>query len=65
MDGFNSDGRILVLAATNLEDSLDKALKRPGRFDKIIRISSPDVKGWKDLIKLYLSKTRYCKSIDI
>ena len=49
MDGFDKDEEILVIAATNREDIIDSALKRPGRFDKIVRMSTPSVKGRKEL----------------
>jgi ATP-dependent Zn protease len=43
--GFNTEGGVVVLAATNRVDILDKALLRPGRFDRQIYISAPDIKG--------------------
>ncbi len=58
MDGFEKNEEILVIAATNIEESIDKALKRPGRFDKIIRMSPPDIKGRKELFELYLNKIK-------
>ena len=45
MDGFEHNESVIVFAATNLEDQIDSALKRAGRFDKIIRLSSPDLKA--------------------
>jgi ATP-dependent metalloprotease len=45
MDGFKSSENVIVIAATNMENLLDKALKRPGRFDKTIHIPLPDIKG--------------------
>jgi ATP-dependent metalloprotease len=42
MDGFKSTDSVIVLGATNFEQSLDPAIMRPGRFDKIIRIPLPD-----------------------
>ena len=52
MDGFSSSEGISVIAATNRMELLDKALLRPGRFDRIISISSPDKEGVKDIICL-------------
>ncbi|CAH1773549.1 unnamed protein product [Owenia fusiformis] len=56
MDGFQQNEGVIVLGATNRRDNLDKALLRPGRFDVEVRIFSPDLKGRKDIIELYLKK---------
>lgn len=64
MDGFNPRDNVLVIAATNLPDSLDEALKRAGRFDKIIDIPLPDIKGREQIIELYLSKIKFDISVD-
>jgi len=45
MDGFKDSDNVIVIGATNLEHSLDSALKRPGRFDKTIHVPLPDVRG--------------------
>lgn len=47
MDGFGTDTNVVVLAATNMKDLLDKALTRPGRFDRTIEITLPDIEGRK------------------
>jgi len=47
MDGFNTDQNVIVLAATNMKDLLDPALLRPGRFDRTIDITLPDISGRK------------------
>jgi ATP-dependent Zn protease len=47
MDGFNTDDKIIVMAATNRKDMLDPALTRPGRFDRTIDITLPDLEGRK------------------
>ncbi|WNE41334.1 MAG: ATP-dependent zinc metalloprotease FtsH 3 [Mycoplasmataceae bacterium] len=52
MDGFVSNDKILILAATNEMDVLDKALLRPGRFDRKIYISNPDFNSRKEIIKI-------------
>ena len=44
MDGFGTDETIIVLAATNRADVLDRALKRPGRFDRQVYVDMPDLK---------------------
>ena len=65
MDGFNNNDGILILAATNRKDILDKALLRPGRFDRIIRISLPDKTSREQIIKSYLDQKKYIdKNID-
>ena len=53
MDGFVQDPGIVVLAATNKPDSLDSALKRPGRFDRIVEISLPNLENRKKIIEYY------------
>ena len=58
MDGFKTNEKVLVIAATNLEELIDPALKRPGRFDKIIRMSAPDIEGREQLFKFYLDKIK-------
>jgi AFG3 family protein len=45
MDGFGTDSNIIILAATNRAELLDPALTRPGRFDRTIEISLPDIEG--------------------
>src|SRR5690348_1851447 len=59
LDGFKQSSGIIVIAATNLPESLDPALTRPGRFDKIINVPVPDLVGRKQIIDLYLRKTKY------
>ncbi|KAI0840062.1 ATP-dependent metallopeptidase Hfl, partial [Hypoxylon sp. FL0890] len=56
MDGFNTTDQIVVLAGTNRVDILDKALMRPGRFDRHINIDAPTMKGRQDIFKVYLKK---------
>ncbi|KAI1776308.1 ATP-dependent metallopeptidase Hfl [Hypoxylon cercidicola] len=56
MDGFNTTDQIVVLAGTNRVDVLDKALMRPGRFDRHINIDAPTMKGRQDIFKVYLKK---------
>ncbi|KOB76311.1 AFG3-like protein 2 [Operophtera brumata] len=54
MDGFNTTTNVVVLAATNRVDILDKALLRPGRFDRQIFVSAPDIKGRASIFKVHL-----------
>merc|ERR1719414_936793 len=56
MDGFNTgEAGVIVLAATNRLDILDKAVLRPGRFDRQIYVSAPDIKGRASIFKVHLS----------
>jgi ATP-dependent Zn proteases len=64
MDGFNQNDNIIVIGATNFPEILDKAIKRAGRFDKIIDLPFPDIKGRKEIIDLYLSKIKHDPSIN-
>ena len=45
MDGFKESDNIIMIGATNMDNALDTALKRPGRFDKTIHVPLPDIKG--------------------
>ncbi len=56
MDGFEKNENIMIIGATNHEDSLDPAAVRPGRFDKKIHVPHPDVNGRQDIFQLYLDK---------
>lgn len=56
MDGFDTSDHVVVLAGTNRPDILDKALLRPGRFDRHISIDVPDVEGRKAIFKVHLAK---------
>ncbi|MCR4859069.1 MAG: ATP-dependent zinc metalloprotease FtsH [Bacteroidales bacterium] len=59
MDGFEGDKGIIILAATNRPDSLDKALLRPGRFDRRIQMELPDLEGRKAIIEVHLKKVKH------
>lgn len=64
MDGFNTQEKVVVLAGTNRADVLDKALLRPGRFDRHIYIDRPTMKGRIDIFKVHLKKIKTEENID-
>lgn len=67
MDGLDSTRRICVLAATNRREVLDTALIRPGRFDRIVKLSLPDAAGRENILRIHASKLpgfQECKGVD-
>ena len=64
LDGFKANDQVVVIAATNFPESLDKAVRRSGRFDKEITIPVPDLKGRKEILDLYLSRIKHDESIN-
>ena len=64
LDGFSQTEGIIILGATNFPDSLDKALTRPGRFDKIVPVELPDVRGRIEILKHHLKKVSLAKDVD-
>lgn len=64
MDGFNTNHKVIVLAATNRPETLDKALLRPGRFDRQIIIPAPDVKGRKEILKLHAESKKISEDVN-
>lgn len=64
MDGFNTTSSVIVLAGTNRADVLDKALMRPGRFDRVISIDPPDKKGRIDIFKVHMKALKLEKTVD-
>ena len=65
MDGFGTDTKVIVLAATNRADVLDKALMRAGRFDRQIYVDLPDLNERKEIFKVHLKPIKTIKSLDI
>lgn len=64
MDGFENGIGIVMLAATNRPDSLDKALLRPGRFDRRIPVELPDLKGRESILKVHAKDVKKSEEID-
>ena len=64
MDGFGTDETIIVLAATNRADVLDKALKRPGRFDRQVVVEMPDIKGREEILKVHAKGKKFASDVD-
>lgn len=65
MDGFGTNSGVIILAATNRADVLDKALLRPGRFDRQIYVDMPDIKGREAIFKVHLKPLKLEKDMDI
>lgn len=65
MDGFDSSKGILILAATNRPEILDKALLRPGRFDRRIIVDKPDLKGRVDILKVHSKDVKMDETVDL
>ena len=65
MDGFGTNSGVIILAATNRADMLDKALLRAGRFDRQIHVDLPDLQERKEIFEVHLKKVKTDKSVDI
>ena len=65
MDGFDTEETIIVLAATNRPELLDKALLRPGRFDRRIIINVPDLKGREEILKIHSKDKKFNENIKL
>ncbi len=65
MDGFESNEGVIVMSATNRPDVLDPALLRPGRFDRQIVVSIPDVKGREEILKVHTRKTLIAENVEL
>lgn len=64
MDGFDGGIGVVILAATNRPESLDKALLRPGRFDRRVPVELPDLKGREAILKVHAQNVKYDENID-
>jgi cell division protease FtsH len=65
MDGFNTGDHVIVIAATNRADILDRALMRAGRFDRLIYIDLPDLNERKEVFQVHLKPLKLAKEIDV
>ncbi len=65
MDGFEKNETIIVLAATNRPEMLDKALLRPGRFDRQITIAPPDVRGREEILKIHSKEKKFAEDVTL
>ena len=58
MDGFDTNEGVIIIAATNRPDVLDPALLRPGRFDRQVVVSNPDIIGREKILKVHVKKNK-------
>jgi cell division protease FtsH len=65
MDGFDTQEGVIIIAATNRPDVLDPALLRPGRFDRQITVSLPDVKGREEILRVHCKKVKIADGVDL
>ena len=65
MDGFEANGSVILIAATNRPDVLDPALLRPGRFDRQIAVDRPDLKGREEILKVHAKGKPIAKDVDL
>ena len=65
MDGFEGNEGIIVIAATNRPDVLDKALLRPGRFDRQVYVGLPDIRGREQILKVHSKKVPLAEKLDL
>ena len=65
MDGFSANEGVIILAATNRTDVLDKALLRPGRFDRQIVVPAPDVKAREQILEVHSKKKKFEDEVDL
>jgi cell division protease FtsH len=65
MDGFEANGQVILIAATNRPDVLDPALLRPGRFDRQIPVERPDLKGREDILKVHAKGKPISKDVEL
>jgi len=64
MDGFDADKGVVILAATNRPETLDKALLRPGRFDRRVPVELPDLAGRESILRVHATKVKLAEDVD-
>ena len=65
LDGFEQNSGVIILAATNFPEMLDKALTRPGRFDRLVNVDLPDVRGRLAILNHHATKIKAAKDVDL
>ena len=65
MDGFDANDGVIVMAATNRADILDKALLRPGRFDRQVYVGLPDIRGREEILKIHVKNKPLAEDVDL
>jgi cell division protease FtsH len=65
MDGFDTQEGVILLAATNRPDVLDPALLRPGRFDRVVVVDKPDLKGRTEILKVHMRNLKVSREVDL
>lgn len=65
MDGFGTNSGVIILAATNRADILDRALLRPGRFDRVIHVDMPDMNEREEIFKVHLKPLKLDETVDV
>jgi len=65
MDGFDDRGEIRIIAATNRFDMLDRAILRPGRFDRLIEVPNPDVEGRERILEIHTEEMNLADDVDL
>ncbi len=65
MDGFGANDGVIIIAATNRPDILDSALLRPGRFDRRVVVSAPDVKGREEILRVHIKKVPVSRNVKL
>ncbi|MFW5865736.1 MAG: CDC48 family AAA ATPase [Nanoarchaeota archaeon] len=65
MDGLNTRGKVVVMAATNIVNSIDQALRRPGRFDREIEIGVPSIEGRHNVLKIHTRNMPLAEDVDL
>ncbi|MFB6069408.1 MAG: AAA family ATPase, partial [Halanaeroarchaeum sp.] len=64
MDGFDERGEVRIMAATNRFDMLDRAILRPGRFDRLIEVPDPDVSAREEILRIHTADMTLAEEID-